>query len=80
MKLLSFMFWKRVELKTNDDVKKKKFYTRKIAKSSLTKAKSVFSQKVVHILKQLLKFYKHKFYVFLGLTPALAKHILISIA
>ena len=80
MKLLSFMFWKRVELKTNDDVKKKNFIVPEKQQSHLTKAKSVFSQKVVHILKQLLKFYKHKFYVFLGLTPALAKHILISIA
>ena len=41
MKLLSFMFWKRVELKTNDDVKKKN-YIRKIAKSSY-KSQNVLS-------------------------------------
>ena len=39
MKLLSFMFWKRVELKTNDDVKKKLY--QKNSKVILQKPKCV---------------------------------------
>ena len=56
MKLLSFMFWKRVELKTNDDVKKKLY--QKNSKVILQKPKCV-----VHILKQLLKSFIHISYV-----------------
>ena len=54
MKLLSFMFWKRVELKTNDDVKKKIISEKQ--QSHLTKAKMCCP----HFKTTFKKFYTHK--------------------